>query len=203
MTNLDYATQGITLAVSLGSLAVACAIYRKSLLDAYQQDLYVVRNRLWDFAHKHDLLSDPAHCELRGTINGLIRMAPLMTLFVLGPLACFVRRPDSESTTTKLINQLGNPHAKDYFTRVHEYVATQAVMLLFFHSFPGCIVAWPALAVIKGVSVIRGCKRWIIRIQQRLVASMIERPAFRRVEYTVRELGRGKATAGCGWQAYH
>ena len=61
-----------------------------------RQDLYDVRDHLFDAAHRHSLLSDPAYCQTRNTLNAMAHMADYLSPRFVTELARLARRGPME-----------------------------------------------------------------------------------------------------------
>lgn len=74
---------------------IGCALFSASLSYAWwtrlrvlllREDLFHLRDELFDAAIAHDRLDDPAHRDLRNRFNGLIRFAHLWDFAVVGTI---------------------------------------------------------------------------------------------------------------------
>ena len=70
----------------LASCAVAYAIWSGARATFLRQDLFTIRDRLWDEARKRGRFDDPAYLSARKHINGLIRFAETISVPVVEAL---------------------------------------------------------------------------------------------------------------------
>src|SRR6056297_2477608 len=77
MTDLLQLSAGITGLISVG-LYLA---WRQLRVVFLRQDLFAIRDHLWDRAKKSDGFSDPAYREAREALNGVILYAHKLDLF--------------------------------------------------------------------------------------------------------------------------
>src|SRR4051812_11981716 len=62
------------------SLVVSYFLWTWLRLWAYRQDLFAIRDDLWDRMHATGQLDSDEHRDLRDAINALIRLAPYLSL---------------------------------------------------------------------------------------------------------------------------
>jgi hypothetical protein len=63
----------------LGAISTYCWwIYFR--VWVFRQDIFEIRDRLWDLANSRGILDDPRHREARETLNAIIRFAPRFSL---------------------------------------------------------------------------------------------------------------------------
>jgi hypothetical protein len=70
----------LTLGLLLLSACVGYAMWVRVRVWRFRQDLFEIRDRLWDQMRSRGELSHPAHREARNAINALIRLAPALSL---------------------------------------------------------------------------------------------------------------------------
>ena len=96
----------------------------------FRQDLFVIRDRLWDAVRAGGLLDDPAHRECRQDINAMIRLAPVLSLFTFLELFEFV---EGESASRKSV-------VPEAVTEARTAVYLRTFHFLFLESFSGLAV---------------------------------------------------------------
>jgi hypothetical protein len=69
------------------SLILVYSIWVPLRVWHYRQDLFEIRDRMWDEMRQLGAIDDAAHKEVRTTINGLIRCAPALSLLLVCYLA--------------------------------------------------------------------------------------------------------------------
>ena len=65
------------------SLVVTYAWWVRLRVWAFRQDLFAVRDRLWDEMRERGALHDPAYRDFRDSINSLIRLAPFLSILTV------------------------------------------------------------------------------------------------------------------------
>jgi hypothetical protein len=68
---------------TLLSLAIAYAWWVKFRVWMLREDLFAIRDRLWDKMSEDGQLDDPGHRHVRNEINALIRIAPLFSVLTV------------------------------------------------------------------------------------------------------------------------
>ena len=145
--------------------AVIIGVYvgplRNARIAKWRQELFAVRNTLWDEMRKAGTLDAPAHRKLRDLINYSIRYTPVMNILYLGAVFAFTptRRPSKEPKFADLLKQVRNPQANAALDEAMRKFAVLFINQLFFATFPGALIGWPALAVVR---VLRTA-RWVNR----------------------------------------
>lgn len=120
MTRFEIGVSGLSLCISFGMLFLAYAGFQKARVDAYRQELFDIRDRLWDYCRGASLLTDPAHVKMRDLLNGMIRIATLSNaVLIIGGIATSPRR-SSDSTIDKLISEIQSQEYKAYLVAVRE-----------------------------------------------------------------------------------
>ena len=74
---------GLATGCTLVSLGVTYAIWSSFRVWSFRQDLFQIRDNLWDRMRACDAFSDPAYQEFRAGVNALIRIAPMLSIFTL------------------------------------------------------------------------------------------------------------------------
>lgn len=74
---------GLTLGCTLVSVGISYAIWSSFRVWAFRQDLFAIRDNLWDLMRGKGTLDEPAHREFRAGVEALIRIAPMLSLFTL------------------------------------------------------------------------------------------------------------------------
>ncbi len=125
-------------------------VYRKARTDEYRQRLYDIRNELWDYARKKNLLDHPVHRNMRLIINGVIRTASVTSIFVIISVVLFGKRPDDGKPSLALqIRNMQDSEERDFFQKAHENLIATLLRHLFLTNFPICFFAWPIILGIK------------------------------------------------------
>jgi hypothetical protein len=90
-----------------------------------RQDLFVIRDRLWDSTRSEGGLDDPEHRRVRDSINALIRIAPLLSLWTI--VRIFIEGPESKERARPLTGSRANEALEQAVTRVSCYLLFQTI----------------------------------------------------------------------------
>lgn len=141
MSPEQLGASGVAFTVSAFFLLIAYAVaHRRSVLDAYRQELFIVRDRLWDYAFGEGHLSNPAYLRVRRYVNGAIRMAPLTRLTFL--MSIVPHAPAGRSIQDVVSTVQDAALRKQLGVAVAEVRRLMMRHVLVAH-FPDCIVGWP------------------------------------------------------------
>lgn len=170
--------EGLKLAISAACLFYAYWFaYTDAKLDAFRQDLFIIRNRLWDAAHKHECFSLPAYQSMRQLVNGAIRTAPGMNFFLIAPILAVDKRPVT-SSISKQISKVDNAAFREILSQTHEQLVRRCLWYLFIQTLPGCIVGWPALMWVKF--------RGLCGVHRNLTTELMDQPMVKKAEFDAR-----------------
>lgn len=150
MTPLQVANQLQMLAV----LSLAAFVWLKLLpmqrLDELRQQLFAVRDEMFDYAAAGKIsLDDPAYVLLRTQMNGFIRFGHQITLFRLVMSACVRRVSGTPMRTTwtdqwsRSIARISNEAVRRDMVRFHE----RALSIVAKHLIKGSVVLWVMVAL--------------------------------------------------------
>ena len=92
--------------------------YRRLRVAVYREDLFSIRDELWDYMNKRKSFDDPAYRAMRQLLNGLIRLAP--RLYNGGLVLALLRKKthSHEGAPSVLIRLVEDPELKEYLLRV-------------------------------------------------------------------------------------
>ncbi len=147
-------------------VAAAVAVYfgplRSARIAALRQDLFAIRNELWDRMREYGTLDATAHRGVRKMLNMLVRAAPVLNLFSL--LYIVLRSPapvekSEEPALSALIEEVRDEQAREALRQAMEAATSVVVRQLFWRSFPGIVVtpvAWAVLRLLDAISAARG-----------------------------------------------
>ena len=147
MTDIQVAWEGARLGAALAVFtAVYAGPFRAARAANWRQDLFAVRNLLWDRMRECGQLDAPAHRQLRETINTLIRYAPVMNLFYL---AAALRSPPRLASGGVQVPPVdpGERRAALALQEARAAVVTLFTRQLFVNSLPGAFIGVPVLAL--------------------------------------------------------
>jgi|ERR1051326_333031 hypothetical protein len=193
MTTIDYALEGLTICISVSGLAIALAVYRRSVIDAYCQDLFILRNHLWEYAKDKGILNLPGHRELRDLLNSFIKLASLTNVLVVVPILLFTRSVPNERPIRSLIQDLPDEKDRQKLASVHTSAATMFLKVLFVHTFPGMLIGIPLLLLFKAVSLIQHIRRKLRDTEDQIVTHIVNESSFSRAERKVQRFGRDES----------
>jgi hypothetical protein len=161
MTNIEVGIEGIATAATIAVLALLyLGMWTRIARDAYRQDLFAIRDQLWDYAYRRRLLDTPAHRRLRDLGNTLIRSARSAhpVTFIMG--AVCLKGDGPQEPTGAIVNGVPDPQDREYFTSMHNKMMWRLLRYLFVDSAFGlallCVVG--PIAVLTAVAWV-GCKR--------------------------------------------
>ncbi len=80
MTGVEAGMEGLKLAASLAAFLTSLWMLRSASLADWRQDLFAIRNNLWDRLRAAGCLGAPGGRALREALNGAIRHGPRVTL---------------------------------------------------------------------------------------------------------------------------
>ena len=153
MTEIQLGAEGIRIAViGVMFILVYAGPFRFARIANWRQDLFKVRNRLWDQMLATNSLQDPAHQQVRVLLNALIRAAPVLNLFYIIAVLRFIPIKSQESGRIplhELIRQTKDPIARAALEAALAETLTLFLRQLFLNSFPGIFVGWPFYACLK------------------------------------------------------
>ena len=120
--------------LGMGVLLFAYAyMYRKTHIDRFREDMFTVRDKLFDYIWQHGLSYDlPAYRLTRDTLNGAIRVADRISipLFVF---LCFHRERHNGkgNALADAISDIENDTVRAHFEEVRDQVGARLLKYLF------------------------------------------------------------------------
>ena len=150
MTDLEYGLEGVRLCASAVALTGAWAALSSAIMADWRQELYEIRNDLWDAMRAEGALGHPAYQELRDGINGAIRLAPAIGLLhVVADLAVVWRATRGRTDTGAAAPGLPSLSrgAAEAIRRASDRVSDALLRRIFLETFPGCLLGWPCYIV--------------------------------------------------------
>jgi len=106
-------------------------MYRRTRLDRYREDLFSIRDRLFDYMWKHGLSYDlPAYRVTRDMLNGGIRVAQSLSLPVILAFVCLSRGKFKDSGVVNAINSIEDDTTRMRFLEVYREVASRTFTYL-------------------------------------------------------------------------
>lgn len=124
MTELEHA-QIIGFFLGVGMLWFAYSYaYRRTRVRNFQEDLFTIRDELFDYMWKNELLYDlPAYRLMRDNLNGTIRFAGELNIFTVFVLAFLTRNPPKEGILRRVIKKIEDPVTRVHFEKVYKQMA--------------------------------------------------------------------------------
>lgn len=172
MTPIDMALEGVYLAAGVATcVLVYMGPFRFARIANWRQDVFAVRNRLWDRMREFGALDEPAHRSLRRTMNIMIRQAPVMNLFYFWAVLKFVpaaANNERRASFGEELERVADPRAAAALREAAEAVVFLYYRQLFLNSFPGAVAGWPIwvaqrLGVFKAIAWAARRKTWARR----------------------------------------
>ena len=133
----------VQLFLGLGVLGYGyLGVYRRTSVDRYREDLFTLRDDLFDYMWKNGISFDlPAYRLLRQLLNGAIRAAGTVTPWSFIAFAVVVAREKlSEDRLSLALQQVDDDEVRTHLTTVHEQFAARFVTFLFAEGFIGVLV---------------------------------------------------------------
>ena len=151
------------------SVAICYAWWVRFRVWMLRQDIFNIRDELWESMRLSGELDDPSHREMREALNALIRLAPLLSVLTI--LRVLTDETYAAVLTTKDVGIAVRTARNRTVIRVTRY--------LFLETFSGLLAV-----------VIVGAVVFFIRRPARFVKEFLERMVARALESTeMRELG--------------
>ncbi len=108
------------------STVITYAWWTKIRVWALRQDLFQIRDRLWDQMRVRGELDDPAHREFREGINSLIRLAPFLSLMTVARIV--LDRDEFKPLLARNKDATAIQQARhDVFYRVTRYLLVESI----------------------------------------------------------------------------
>jgi hypothetical protein len=164
MSDIEYGLEGLKLVGSFVLLAFAVRALLSSVLADWRQNLFRIRNELWDGMQAEGLLAHPAHRETRQMINGAIRFGPQMNLINL--LAVRVVRPP-ESIRSSPHDELP-PQVVEMIRKAENGTVNLVLDRMLFQTLPGVLIGWPFWAVWRALRLIRSMRSRVDQFASRV-----------------------------------
>lgn len=161
--------------------------YRRLRVAAYREDLFTIRDELWDYMHKHGEAFDvPAHRALRQAINGFIRLAP--SLGWTTPIAAIITakwsREAANSPLSQMIDEIEDPQLKNCLLLAEWAMLRRTMKFSCLEGITG-LVLWPVVWFVK-------CARLIRRSEYKLREVLLDTFGFRQLESDAQSVGAAK-----------
>ena len=107
-------------------------MYTRTRCDRFREDLFTIRDKLFDYMWQHDLPYDlPAYQLIRDSLNGMIRTARVARFGVLMPLLFMSLRRQYPSPVRQAIEEIQGSGIKQDFMQVYSEVGRRVLKYLF------------------------------------------------------------------------
>lgn len=155
-------------ASSISSLITYCwwVHFRVWLL---RQDLFRIRDALWDEMRRSGQLEHPSHTNLRDGINAVIRLAPYLSMRTIAKFLVTGVEPSRHITQLKLVKEAND----EALMRILRY--------LFLETLTGLICTGAALAFLSPSLAKKQISEWVSRVFDSSDIRSIEIPGIARV----------------------
>ncbi|MGO9468808.1 MAG: hypothetical protein ACLQIB_16875 [Isosphaeraceae bacterium] len=120
------------------SLTLSYAWWIKFRVWMLRQDLFLIRDRLWDTMRSLGELDDPGHRQVRDHINAAIRLAPLFTVWTVIRIA--IEGPQSRPLSEKPIRNEAQEALDKAVLRISRYLLFETLSGLLFFSVASLVV---------------------------------------------------------------
>lgn len=122
-------------------------MYKRTRTDRLREDLFTIRDELFDYMWQHELSYDlPAYQQMRDFLNGGIRFADQLNVIPLLLLSYLTRsvRYRKEYSLLSSINEIDDPTARAYFEEVYNKIGSRFFRRVFLEG-----VHWPLFKLIQ------------------------------------------------------
>lgn len=140
---------------AVGVLWVWYVMYKRTRTDCLREDLFTIRDELFDHMWRHDLSYDlPAYQKMRDFLNGGIRFADKMEFTPLLLVAYLTRgaRAHRDFSLPKAIQKIDDPATRVHFQKVYSIILGRLYRHIFLEVF-----YWP---IFKPVQIVRRAKHF-------------------------------------------
>jgi len=113
-------------------------MYRRTRTDRLREDLFTMRDQLFDYMWQHGLSYDlSAYQQMRDFLNGGIRFADRLNLIPLLLVAYLVRdvRPYKDLSLPKAIQEIDDPTTRIYFEKMYHKAGRRLYRRVFLEGF--------------------------------------------------------------------
>ncbi|MBI4869265.1 MAG: hypothetical protein HY816_20180 [Candidatus Wallbacteria bacterium] len=158
MTDAQLGFEGLKLCWGLAWFLVAYLfVFRPTQIAEFRQGIFFLRDDLFAYAVEHDLLDTPAHRHLRWLLNGLLRMAPLITpafLLICTLLRRREPRTEREMSMKGLFGKLSEEADRRTFEDIEKKALWLTMKLLLFGSLPGILTFGPVVILFRSLAIV-------------------------------------------------
>jgi len=181
--NYEVGFEGLKLTLSVALLSFAYFVaYRQARLIEYRQDLFIIRNRLWDFARRMGQADSGAHRRLRHAANGLIRTAPATNLMTLIPMMVFCPRGRTKRSVGDEIESISDAEFRNGLRAAHVRLTRRVLKYVFLQTFPGSLIGWPGKVVRDLYRIAKRTYPNRKAEEKELVKVIMRKSSYRRIE---------------------
>ncbi len=156
MTDIEYGLTGLKIVVLILGIGLAYRyVLYPAMLENWRQDLFAIRNTLWDRVCHTGEVANPEHQAFRNRINAVIRHASGMDFFVfLFAVRSFTSNTEMAPKVPPLERTLSSAARHDL--ELAEILLIQAIIRrVLFQTFPGVVIGYPAFVTIKIIRLFR------------------------------------------------
>lgn len=140
----------------------AC-LYRRTRVDAFREQIFSLRDELFDYMWRHNLSYDlPAYRLTRLQLNGMIRLADRIHLFTFVVVVYqmykqyFSGKKKKEIEIIQAIEDIEDGNRRRYFKAVHKQIASRLVHFVFLEGL-GAFLFRPLQMAHKSLSILEFC----------------------------------------------
>ena len=155
--------------LAIGSaLAVYLFFYRRTRTDSFREDMFTIRDEMFDYMWKNQLSFDtPAYKLLRSSLNSAILIGDQLNIVIFYQTAKTMAELPENSELPKSIEMIEDPKHRDYFIKVMERIAERIMKFLFMEGFPGILLG-VIFVVVGSLTFIEHLKRrWAVQPAQK------------------------------------
>lgn len=172
MNELITGLNGLKLIAGLVTLWLAFRfIYSRAVTSWWCEELFHVRNKLWDEMRARGRLDSPAHRDIRERINGLIRVAPQLNVWMLRLAA---KVPPTGVIQTADLSKLIEGERDEEVRSIIKVARMKLTILigikLFIVTMPGMLVGIPLMVFFGFYAIFNFASKRMVRQANYLLA---------------------------------
>ena len=150
MTDIEYGLTGLKLVALILAIGLAYRyVLYPAMLENWRQDLFAIRNTLWNRVCETGETANPEHLAFRNRINAVIRHASGMDFFVfLVAVRSFASKREMAPKEPRLKKTL-SPVAREHLDIAEALLCRAIIGRVLFQTFPGVVIGYPVYIAIK------------------------------------------------------
>lgn len=145
----ETALQLFSSGLAIGSaLAVYLVFYKRTRTDSFREDMFTIRDEMFDYMWKNNLSFDtPSYKLLRSSLNSAILIGDQLNMLIFFQTTKTMAALPENNDLPKSIDTIKDPRHRDYFVRVKGRIVERIMKFLFLEGFPGLLIRVVLLGV--------------------------------------------------------